>query len=200
MDLAGFVADMDIELVETFMNQHSSGLKVLGGGAQPDPSWMEILSVEFVARLLALLRREYRLVLCNLPPIVWPGGLYAISRCQLCLAVTNLWDLSGLNALSELVSALVPDYVADERLRIIVNRYDRNDMFDEEDLESALGRDIWQKIPNDTRTLQAAVNDSQTAVSTRPRSSFSTAIKDVADDLIDDLQAQVKATARQETA
>ncbi len=181
IDLAGFAGDMDIELVDTFMERHPSGLRVLAGGAKPDPAWTDALSVGFVASLLGLLRTKYRFILCDIPTLVWPGSLYAVSRAQQCLLVTSLFDVTAVRETASLMDALVPDYVPAERLRIVANRLSNSDWFSQDDLRKATGQETWHQIPNDSQNVFAAANEGEPLVTAKPTLAFSKAVMALAD-------------------
>lgn len=193
IDLAGYVHEMDMELVETFMVSHSSGLKLLAGAQRPDPAWMDVLSVDFVAVLLGILRRKYRYILCDLPATVWPGSLYAATRAQAALCVGSLWSITELNALAEMIDALVPDYVPDDRFRLVLNRAANQDAFDETALRKATRKKVWHSIPNDTQTVHATANDGVPAVIAKPSSPFSKSVIQLADKLVEECRARVRA-------
>jgi len=181
IDLAGFAGDMDIDLVETFMERHASTLRVLAGGAKPDPAWTDALSVGFVASLLGLLRVKYRFILCDIPTLVWPGSLYAVSRAQQCLLVTSLFDVTAVRETASLMDALVPDYVPEDRLKIITNRISSSDWFSLDDLRKATGRDTWHQVPNDSQNVFAAANEGSPLVLAKPTLPFSKAVTSLAD-------------------
>ncbi|NSW56057.1 MAG: response regulator [Armatimonadetes bacterium] len=193
LDLAGYAMEMDLDLVETFLFSHPSGLKLLAGAARPDPAWMDILSVNFIAALLGILRRRYRYIICDLPATVWPGSLYAASRAQLALCVGSLWSITELNALAEMIDAFVPHFVTDESFRLVLNRAANQDAFDEAALRKATRKKIWHSVPNDSQTVHAAANDGVPAVLAKPSSPFSRSITQLADKIVEEARARVPA-------
>ena len=189
-DLAGFAAEIDLDLVDTFLSKHKSGLRVLAGGAKPDPAWTDAIGVDFVATLLGLLRCQYRFVLCDVPTLIWPGSLYAITRAQCCLAVTSLFDVTGLQEIALLIDSLVPKYTTSERLKLVVNRAVDHDCFSEQDVSAAAKRKVWHSVPNDTASMFAAANEGEPLVIAKPTSPFSESVVALADKLIDDTKAE----------
>jgi len=189
VDLAGFVHEMDQELVDTFLATHPSSLRVLVGGRKPDPAWIDALSVGFVSSLLALLRGKFRFVFCDLPAIVWPGSLYAVSRSQLCLVVASLWNVTEVHEVAALVETLIPDYMPPERLRLVVNRASNRDWFSEEDVQNATGHGVWHTVPNDTTNVFAAANEGAPVVITKPTAPFAKGVLALGDKIVKECQA-----------
>jgi pilus assembly protein CpaE len=181
VDLAGFVGEMDAELVDTFLERHASGLRVLAGGQRPDPAWTDAVSVGFVARLLGLLRRRYSYIICDVPALVWPGGLYAISRAQCSLVVTSLSDVTCIRETAALVEMLAPAHVAPEFLHTVVSRVSSHDWFSEDDVRSATRRPVWHSQPNDSPGTFAAANEGVPLVLSKPNTPYAKAVGILAD-------------------
>lgn len=192
MELAGLAPELDAELVEGFVVKHPSGIGVLMGGVRLNPIWTDVLSVEFIAQLLGLLRRKYRFVVCDLPPAAWPGGLYAISRAQYCLALAALWEVSSVRDAAFLLDGLVPTHVPDERVRLVVNRVSSYDRYTEEQLTTGTGRAVWHTLPYDTASIVAAANEAEPITTAKPTSAFAKGVFALADKLLADLEAGTK--------
>lgn len=184
MDLAGFASEVDLDLVDAFLVRHHSGLRVIAGGAKPDPTWTDALSVDFIATLLGLLRRRFRFVLCDMPTVLWPGSLYVITRAQCCLAVTSLFDVTGLQEITLLLDSLAPAHVPAERVKLVVSRAVNHDSFGEEDIRTATRRDVWHRIPNDTANVLAAAAEGEPLALAKPTLAFSRSIVALAEMLV----------------
>ena len=184
MDLAGFAAEVDLDLVDAFLVRHHSGLRVLAGGAKPDPTWTDALSVDFIATLLSLLRRRFRFVLCDMPTLLWPGSLYVITRAQFCIAMTSLFDITGLQEIALLIDSLAPRHVPPDRLKLVVSRAVNHDSFSEDDIKTATRRDVWHRIPNDTANVLAAAAEGEPLALQKPTLAFSRSIAALADMLV----------------
>jgi pilus assembly protein CpaE len=188
MGLASFQADLDLDLVETFMESHPLGLKVLAGGARPDPAWTDALSVNFVAALIGLLRRRFRFVVLDIPPLVWPGSLYAISRSQAALLLTGLTDVTGLRETAAFSDAICPDYIPRERLRLVVNRPQQQEWFGETDVRTATGHEVWHSLPHDAANVFQSANEGTPIVAARPAAPFSKSCQGLARKLVEELR------------
>jgi pilus assembly protein CpaE len=191
MGLANFQTDLDLDLVETFMEHHSLGIRVLAGGTHPDPAWTDGLSINFVAALLGLLRRRFRFVILDIPPLIWPGSLYAISRAQAALLITGLCDVTGLRETAAFSDAICPSYMPRERLRLIVNRSQQQEWFSEADVRAATGQEIWHSLPHDASNVFQSANEGTPIVAARPGAPFAKGCQMLARKLVSELRSAV---------
>jgi pilus assembly protein CpaE len=182
VDLAAYAAELDIELVNSHLSLHRSGLRFLSGATNPEPITLDILSVPYLATLLGILRRNYRFALCDLPPTLWQGSLYTLSRCQVVLVVTNLFELATIRDTSALLRIIVDGgYVARDSVRLVANRTSSRDRFTVADLEEATGMKVEFNLPNDTDTVTTAGNRGEPFILEQPRAEVSRGIGVLAD-------------------
>ncbi len=196
VDLAAYANELDIELVETHLSTHHSGLKVLSGSTTPKPVGLEVLSVPYVASLLGILRRHYRFCFCDLPPTVWNGSLYVLSRCQTILVITNLFELTTIRDTNSLLRIIIDGgYASAGSVKLVVNRASPKDRFTVADLEEATGMKVDFLLPNDTENVITAANRGEPFVLDRPRAPLTRGLGEVADYIINSVPqpAQKKA-------
>ncbi len=188
-DLASF-DELDPELVHTHLTVHpGSTLRLLAApdmhpSAEPE---MDRLSVQFMASLLGLLRRAYRFVFFDIPPLVWPTSRYVFSRCQQVIVVANLLDLATIRntrVLLDMVEASVGDI---ERVRLVANRSPRRGDYNLEDLEATTGRKTFHQIPDDFEAAAGAMNAGVPLVIESPNSPLAKAFASLADKLFEQL-------------
>lgn len=99
-------------------------------------------------------------------------NLPAIRNCQRCL---ELFDKLGL---------------AEDKVQILVNRYMENDEIKAEDVEEALGKKIYWKIPNNYFTMMSAINKGVPVASVNPDSNVALSCKNLALMVSDDIYRQ----------
>ncbi len=148
-DLAPHGADTDLEALSACLTRHESGLWVLPGMLSPDQAWLEPLSRDFAAQLLALLRRRFRFVFCDLPCVLGPAELYLLRHAQTILLPASLTEVGALRAVATLGDLLRAQGVAEEQLRLVVTRQERSRPFSAEDLAKLVGLPITATIPED---------------------------------------------------
>ena len=197
IDLAAYAEELDAELVNMHLSTHSNGLRVLCGATIPEPVELEVISVPYMASLLGILRRNYRFLFCDLPSMLWSGGLYVLSRCQIVLVITNLFELATIRDTNSLLRIIIDGgYVSEANIRLVVNRAAPQDRFSATDLEEATGRKVDFTLPNDIETVVTASNRGEPFILERPRAPISRSIAKLADAII----ASTAAPAEQQAA
>lgn len=99
-------------------------------------------------------------------------NLPAIRNCQRCL---ELFDKLGLS---------------EDKVQILVNRYMENDEIKSEDVEEALGKKIYWKIPNNYFTMMSAINKGVPVANINPDSNVALSCKNLALMVSDDIYRQ----------
>jgi pilus assembly protein CpaE len=192
-ELAAFVNEMDSTIVETHLVTHSeSGLKVLAG--EPGSSGVggrlsERDEIAFLADLIGLLRRQYRFVFFDVPPLIGHASDYVFSRSQYIVLVSALMDLSAVRDTATLYEQLLDDRIAPERIKMIVSRYSRSNELTVADLEQATGAEVVHTLPDDAQAATSSVNEGEPVVISRPNSPLSRAIGELVD-LLEDAMAE----------
>lgn len=194
VDLAAYASELDSELVENALTTHKSTLKVLAGSTTPQPVALDVLSVSYIASLLGILRRSYRFVFCDLPPTLWSGSLYILSRCQQVPVITNLFELTTIRDTANLIRMIVDgSYVSRSAIKLIVNRASPNDRFSISDLQETIGMPVSFQIPNDIEATVAAANRGEAFVMTQPKAAVSCSIEELTDLLLKSIAAPAEA-------
>ncbi|MBP8954753.1 MAG: AAA family ATPase [Armatimonadetes bacterium] len=194
VDLASF-EELDPELVKTHLTVHGpSRLRLLAAPELPLDEEADLgrLNVHFMASLIGHLRRSYRFVFFDLPPLVWPTSEYILSRCQEVIIVTTLFDLAAIRNARSLV-ALARGAVGDkERVKLVLNRFPFRGDFSVQDLEETAGQKVFHQLPDDPETARGAFNKGIPVITDSPGSGLSRALVGLADKL----QAQFAGTER----
>lgn len=89
-------------------------------------------------------------------------NLPAIRNCQRCL---ELFNKSGLD---------------NEKIQVLINRYMENDEIKAEDVEEALGKKLYWKIPNNYFTMMSAINKGVPVSNINPDSNVALSCKNLA--------------------
>lgn len=182
VDLASF-DELDPELVETHLTTHSaSSLRLLAAPeVEVDPvADMQALNVPFMAALIGILRRGYRFVFFDIPPLVWPTSRYVFSRCQELIVVTNLCDLASIRDTKSLVDLAAASVGDDERVHLVVNRASHGGEYSTEDLEKTTGRKVYAELPDDFATASGDLNAGIPVVLESPNTALAKALESLA--------------------
>jgi pilus assembly protein CpaE len=198
-DLAGFAHELDINIIETHICKHeASTLRVLaGGGEMVDLKELELSAhgeIAFLADLVGLLRRHYRFVFFDLPPLITQASDYIFSRCQYIMLVTNLIDLNTVRDTATLHKQLLGMHLAPDRVKPIINRVARDNEFSLEDLEQALGMPgsrIAFELPDDNVAATTSINEGVPCVLSRPNSGLARRVNELTDLLVGEMADNV---------
>ena len=174
--------ELDSELVRGMLARHNSGLHVLGGVQGPESlSAVGALSLPFIANLLGVLRREFRFIVFDIPPLVHPLSNYVFLRSNYVVVVASLADLSSIRNTSALLGSLIGGQLPPERVKLVVSRADGQNPFGLQDLEQAAKHKVFAQIPNAPEIAVAAINSGVPYVLSRPTAPVSKAVEKLAE-------------------
>jgi pilus assembly protein CpaE len=192
-ELAAFAGELDSTIIETHLATHQdSGLRVLAG--VPGSSGVggrlsESDEIAFLADLIGLLRRQYRFVFLDVPPLIGRASDYIYSRSQYIVLVSALMDLSAVRDTATLYNQLLEDRIAPERIKLVVSRYARSNELTIQDLEQATGTDVVHTLPEDPQAATGSMNEGTPLVLSRANSALGRSFRELVD-MLDEAMAQ----------
>lgn len=180
-DLVASSEEIDLDLLEAYMTEHVTGLKVLvsATGAQP----IDAISVSDAENTIHALKRAYTHIVVDLPPILHATTLYVLSHCYQLMLVTTLFDMPTVRNAKELYDRLVGTYVAEEKIVLVANRVSKYDKLSFADVERTFSKPISARVPNDPR-LVSAVNQGVPFLKAYSRSPLVGAIENIAKNIV----------------
>jgi pilus assembly protein CpaE len=173
-------------LDETFLNnvltRHRSGIQVLpspaylNGHVRPTP--------ETMSKLLALMRRMFDYVIVDAGQSTNDTTLKVLEISDTLLLVTIL-SLPCLANANKMIKSLTDlGYVANERIRVVLNRHIRKGDISIEDAEAGLGKKLFCTIPNDFTATMAAINNGKPLLDIAPKADISKSFVELASMLV----------------
>lgn len=183
-DLAAFAGELDSTILERHLTVHQdSGLRILagypgGGGAGGRLSHDQ--EAAFLADMVGLLRRQYRFVFFDIPPLMEDASDYIFTRCQYIILVSALVDLPTVRDTATLYKQLVGDRIAPERIKLVINRYAPSNELTVHDLEQAAGARVIHQIPEDPAAAIVSINEGTPAVISRRNSGLARGVRELA--------------------
>lgn len=162
-ELAAFAGELDVSVIEKHLSTHSdSGLRVLAGTSQSG-GLSDLLTVEqeigFLADMIGIMRRHYRFLFFDVPPLLGDASSYIFSRAQYIVLVTGLVDISTVRDTTTLYRQLLDMHLSPDRIKIVVNRASRQWALTIDDLQQSMGADVALELPDDQNTALAAINE-----------------------------------------
>lgn len=183
-DLTRF-GQLDVDLVASHLAKHESGLRVLAGINKTHDAMMATVGVPLLAELFGLLRMRYRFVFFDLPPAMWTGNTYILSRCNHVVIMSNTLDLATMRDTTSLLESILATHIPRERVHLVVNRVSRQSQFTVKDLEDATGFEAACQIPDDPQLVMGSYNEGKPFVLSSPNAPVSQAVGKLAQRLLE---------------
>ena len=153
-DLADVVSeDMDEGMILNYALHHESGADVLLTSNQPVP--FDMVSAELASHVIRALRRKYRFIIVDTPPVLDSVSKAVFSNCWRLLIVTTLKDVTSLSDAMKLIQMLEPDYLRGDAIGLVANRVVKGDAVKDKEVESLTGKRLAQIVPEDPEVGQA---------------------------------------------
>ncbi len=154
-DLIGSFELADVDIVESILVQHSTGIKVLL--APPTPESTELITGAHIKHVLEILRQRYAYIVVD----TWPSfqeqviTMLDVADVILTLMTLEITSLKNVRVFMEIAEKLG---YGDDKVQLVANRNDSSGGIKASDVEASLGRKIPHTIVSDGRTLVLAVN------------------------------------------
>lgn len=187
-EIARQVYRLDSDFLMNILSKHTSGVYVL-----PSPCYIDYDQEEtpkIIERVLQLARTMFDVVIVD-------GG-HSLGRISsktlemsdkvLLLSTMSIPCLSNTNKLLESFRAL--GYPRKERIRIVVNRYEKNSEISLKDVEQSIHANVFWTLPNDYKVTMTAINQGKTLPEIAPSSSITKSLRKLADSLMGSEQEQ----------
>ena len=182
VDMAPLEDHIDEELVEAHLTPHDSGLKVLV--AANEPTELTTVNVKTLSAVLRGLKRRYRYIVLDVPPMLYETTIFALTHATAVMLVANLFDLTTLNDTRKLYHLLTRDYVAKERIHVVLNRVARSNRLQVDEIERAFGREAIATIPNAAGLVVTSINEGVPFVIRHPDAPISRSIRELAQQVV----------------
>lgn len=160
-DLLARMTRIDAELLTSILTPSSGGVWVLPGSERPEIA--ELVDASAASTIVAQLAAHYTYTVLDIEHQLTERALAALDVADRVLVVTQLGvvPLRSTQRTLELFQRLG---YTDEKLLVVVNRHQSNDVVTLADAEQLLGRPVFHAVPNDTRASAAALAQSASTV------------------------------------
>ena len=165
-DLATAGEALDGGKVDSFLVQHSTGVRALLSPVRPDQA--AVVTIPFLRRLFEILRTRYDFVIVDTPPAFSPEVIAAIdSSSHRCLVgMLDALSLKDTKIGFETLSQMGYDPAS---TTLVLNRADTSVGITQDDVRQLLGKTPDVLVPSD-RAIPRAITSGQTIVEAEPRS------------------------------
>jgi pilus assembly protein CpaE len=179
-DLVVAPGELDPEKLAGYTTRHSSGLDVLPAPIRPEDA--ELVTEQKLSRLLEVAKESYDVIVVDTSPFFHGPMLATLDRTDDLLLVCGL-DVPTIKNVRLSLQTLQLLSFPTERIRIVLNRANSNVGMKRGEVEAALEAKIRFEVPSD-RAVPLAVNRSNPAVLSDPKSDFSRALREMAKALL----------------
>jgi pilus assembly protein CpaE len=168
-DLLARMTRIDAELLTSILTPAGQGVWVLPASERPEVA--ELVDASASSTIVAQLASHYSYTVLDIEHNLTERTLAALDVVDRVLVVTQLGVVALRSAQRSLELFQRLGYPED-KLAVVVNRYQSNDVISNADAEKLLGRPIFHTIPNDSRTSGLAISQSQSVVGADPNSAI----------------------------
>lgn len=173
--------DLDTELLNNYITHHSSGVDILVASDYPQP--LTVVGPACVDSLLYLLKRNYRFVVVDLPPILHDTSFHVLAHSYMILLIANLHDVTTVTDTKKLFDALVTARIPNETIQVVLNRVRRNNLLNEQDVAETISAQIMTSVPEEP-ALASAINEGIPYVVKEENSALAQSLSRLADMLV----------------
>jgi len=183
VDLVRNFHRVDSRLLASYIERHETGVEILSAPYQPAD--YEAVSADRVRQVLQFLKRHFDYIVVDAPKTFTPATMGAFEEADRVYLVTTA-DIPSLRNLTRCVQLIRSFGRAkpDSWIRLLVNRFDPNQVVTTAEIEKTLGIEIFWTLRNDYKAVMNSINTGRPVVSD-PRSAFAKDIRALASNLTD---------------
>ena len=147
---------LDADFLQPFLVQHPSGLDVLQSPDGFDPPYGQV-SAEAIGHTLEFLRGRYERILVDCPPGLDKANMAIIAQSDQLYLITTP-ETPALRHLIHHLDQLRSLEYPRERVRVVVNRHSKKGGVADDQIERAIDKRIYWKVPNHYAEVMKAIN------------------------------------------
>lgn len=174
--------EIDATALSGYMISHQSGVDVLASaGSQLSVSWAT--PTDRLLHLIELALASYDYVIVDTPRHIEPHAQQILERADSILLIVqqSLMHLRDAKLLRQLFAQEFD--IADDRIRPVINRFDKKNQITPKHVEQALGIEPAWQVPNDYDLVSQSIETGTLLFELSPRAKVSKALRAVAEDL-----------------
>ena len=169
-------AELDEITVDSYLNQHASGVKILPAPPQPT-DWREI-DPGAVDSLITLLAKAHEFVIIDTPAAFTDLSMLAAHRANTVLLLTSL-DPSSIESTAMAFGILDASRSGSAKTRLVLNHLAPNGVLRDDDVAEQLNHEVYSSLPYDGSIVYSD-EVGRPAVISRPKAKISSAISKMA--------------------
>lgn len=176
-EIPSAVKEIDMELLRPYAVRHESGIHFYSWFFSPERNLPEYIDIERLEAVLHAFKQGYSFVLVDTPLTLYVPDLELMRLMDEVLVIAVPWDLLSLRATKALMLGLQRWGV---KPKLLFNRVQANSELTPEFIASQLGLEVFDIIPNDSRTMVHSVNAGEPVVISNPDNEVAKALRRIA--------------------
>jgi pilus assembly protein CpaE len=177
-DLIQNFESLDQSFLQRIMQPYGARMSILHGCS--DFKEQDNIELDFLEKILALLRNHYRYVIIDLSHWLDDFFLKTITQADLVLMLTGL-SVPDLRNLKKIWPMFLEWHQGPRKMKVVVNRYDRGNALQLRDVEHIIQSPVFDAIPSDYQTLTEGLNQGNPLSIVAPRSKIWKSVKQLAE-------------------
>ena len=179
-DLAGQIDRLDAKLLSACMMPIAPGLRLLAAPESQEASLA--INAHQLETIIGRARESHDFVVIDVGRMFDSISLKALDKADLIFPVLE-GMVPYVRDAKRLVTAFRALGYPDSKVRLIVNRHEKNTAVDLKQIEKAIGMKIWRTVPNSFKDVAESINTGMPLLKTNPNSPVSSALSDIAEQL-----------------
>ena len=174
--IASLVKDMDEtgaldeNAVDSYMVQHSSGVKILAAPLSPEEG--EIVKGEHITHIIEMLKKLYNYIIIDTPAYLVETVLIAFDLSDNIFLILTP-DLPTLKSGRQCKKILEEFHYSEDKVKLILNRSNSTKDIKREDIKEAMSYEIFAEIPSEGGVAMPSVNMGVPFVTSHPNNEIS---------------------------
>jgi len=185
-DVVNEMANLDQDLLESYLIPHRSGVKLLAANAEPQMT--EFVNADHVGYILRLLKNTFDYVIVDMPARFYDPVDPALQEADMLLLLATPEVVTLRNIKSCLNTLSMLKYPS-SKIQIVLNKVDPKADIKPKDVETTLNAKIYSSLLADYRQVSSSMNQGIPVVSLYPRSKISRGFHNLASKITDKKKA-----------
>lgn len=176
-DLVSEPDHLDKEMIDSYLMEHDSGLRVLPSPLRPE--YAEIINGRHVESIIKILKENYDYVIIDTCQSFQDTILAALDASDLIYMVTTL-DVPTIKNIKLGLEVMSSLHYENDRVKLILNRSTAEMGVSLQDLTSSIRYSIASRLPSDGKVVVGSANRGIPFIQTDPKSPIAIAISELA--------------------
>ena len=180
-DLANDINRLDMDLLESYMVEHSSGVMIFTAPFNIEHA--DYIKPEHIEKILSILKQEYDHIIIDCPSYFYDIAMVALENSNIVFLVATM-DILSLKSIKNTISVLEGLNIDRTKFNLILNQYIKSVGLTLNDVETTLSLPVTSTIPLDSQAVISSMNQGVPFVSGMKRSKVAKAIQNLTKEIL----------------